>query len=310
MRYNIFMEKRYYPYSKYLKEIYNKKVYKITLDSGFYCPNRDGTISSGGCIFCDSVGSFSRCSDNKLSIKEQIIASMAHLEKQFSAQAFIAYFQSYSNTYAPLEKLKEVYDSVFFDEKIVGLSIGTRPDCVDSEKLDLISKYPNPTIEYGLQSAHNETLKWMNRGHDFECFEKAVLETKKRGIKVCAHIILGFPNETKKMMIETAKKLAGLEIDSIKIHMLTILADSPLLKLYEKEPFYLMNMEQYCEIVCDILEILPPKCAIERIAGSGYSETTQAPKWVNRRFEILNMIDKIMLQRNSYQACKFEQIKI
>ncbi|MBQ4647465.1 MAG: TIGR01212 family radical SAM protein [Candidatus Gastranaerophilales bacterium] len=298
------MEKRYYPYSKYLKETFGKKVYKITLDSGFYCPNRDGTISTGGCIFCDEVGSFSRCGA-KTSIKEQIITSMAHLERQFKAEAFIAYFQSYSNTYAPVEKLKEIYDSVFFDEKIVSISIGTRPDCVDNKKLDLISTYKTPWIEYGLQSAHNETLKWMNRGHDFECFKQAVIETRKRGIKVCAHIILGFPNETKAMMLETARKLAQLEIDGIKIHMLTILADSPLLKYYEQNPFYLMNMEQYCELVCDILEILPPKTTIERIAGTGYSETTIEPKWVNRRFEILNMIDKILLQRNSKQGMKY-----
>lgn len=299
------MEKRYYPYSKYLKETFGKKVYKITLDSGFYCPNRDGVISSGGCIFCDEVGSFSRCNSSKISIKEQITTSMEHLAQQFKAQAFIAYFQSYSNTYAPVEKLKEIYDSVFFDEKIVSISIGTRPDCVDNEKLDLISTYKTPWIEYGLQSAHNETLKWMNRGHDFECFKNAVIETKKRGIKVCAHIILGFPNETKEMMLQTARELANLNIDGIKIHMLTILKDSPLLKYYQNNPFYLMNMEQYAQIVCDILEILPPTTTIERIAGTGYSETTIEPKWVNRRFEILNLIDKILIQRNSRQGIKF-----
>jgi len=300
------MEKRYYPFSKYLQETHNKKIYKITLDGGFYCPNRDGTISSGGCIFCDEVGSFSRCNDIKLSIQEQLTQSMEKLSAQFKAQAFMAYFQSYSNTYANIEKLKKIYDSVFFDEKIVSISIGTRPDCIDNEKLDLISTYKHPWIEYGLQSAHDETLQFINRGHDFECFKNAVIETKKRNIKVCAHIILGFPNENKKMMLETAKKLADLNIDGIKIHMLTVLKDSPLLKLYEKEPFYLMNMEQYCEIVCDILEILPPTCTIQRIAGTGYSETTIAPKWVNRRFEILNLIDKIMIQRNSHQGKSYK----
>ena len=300
------MEKRYYPFSKYLQETHNKKIYKITLDGGFYCPHRDGTISSGGCIFCDEVGSFSRCNDIKLSIQEQLTQSMEKLSAQFKAQAFMAYFQSYSNTYANIEKLKKIYDSVFFDEKIVSISIGTRPDCIDNEKLDLISTYKHPWIEYGLQSAHDETLQFINRGHDFECFKNAVIETKKRNIKVCAHIILGFPNENKKMMLETAKKLADLNIDGIKIHMLTVLKDSPLLKLYEKEPFYLMNMEQYCEIVCDILEILPPTCTIQRIAGTGYSETTITPKWVNRRFEILNLIDKIMIQRNSHQGKSYK----
>ncbi len=296
------MEKRYYPFSKYLKETFNKKVYKITLDGGFYCPNRDGKISFGGCVFCDAVGSYSRCNDKKLSIQQQIKLSIEKLEKQFKAQAFMAYFQSYSNTYASVEKLKEVYDSVFFDEKIISISIGTRPDCVDNEKLDLISSYKNPWIEYGIQSANDETLRWMNRGHDFKCFENAVIETKKRNIKVCAHIILGFPNETKKDIFTTAQKLAQLELDGIKIHMLTVLRDSPLKKIYDTAPFYLMDEKQYCELVCDILEILPPQTTIQRIAGTGFSETTIVPKWVNRRFEILNLIDKILIQRNSYQG--------
>lgn len=295
------MEKRYYPISRYLKEKFSKKVYKITLDAGLFCPNRDGTISKGGCIFCDEVGSYSRC-NKSASIKEQISVSIEKLSAQFKAQAFMAYFQSYSNTYAPIEKLKEIYDSVFFDDRIVSLAIGTRPDCVDKNKLDLIASYPSPWVEYGVQSAKDETLKWINRGHDFECSKKAIIETKARGIKVCVHIILGFPNETKKDMLNTARKLAELEVDGIKIHMLSVLADSPLAKIYNKEPFYLMNMEQYCEIVCDILEKLPPTTTIHRIAGTGYSETTLAPKWVNRRFEILNLIDKMMLQRNSYQG--------
>lgn len=300
------MEKRYFSYSKYLKETFNKKVYKITLDAGFQCPNRDGTISSGGCIFCDEVGSYSRC-NNDLTIQEQINSSIEKLSAQFKAELFIAYFQSYSNTYAPVEKLKKVYDSVFENDKIVSIAIGTRPDCVDDVKLDLISKYPNPWIEYGLQSAKDESLAWMNRGHDYNCFKNAVIKTKEKNIKVCAHIILGIPNETKQDMLNTAKKLAELNVDSIKIHMLTILKDSPLYKLYQEKPFYLMNMEQYSGIICDILEILPKTCSIQRIAGTGYSETTVAPLWVNRRFEILNMIDKIMLQRNAFQGDKFIQ---
>ena len=302
------MEKRYYSYSEYLRKTFAKKVYKITLDAGFYCPNRDGKISFGGCLFCDEVGSFSRCNDIELTIQEQIKTSIEKLSNQFKAEEFIAYFQSYSNTYGSVKKLKEIYDSVFFDDRIVGISIGTRPDCVDSEKLDLISTYKNPWIEYGLQSANDETLRLINRGHDFNCFKNAVIETKKRGIKVCAHIILGFENETRKDMLETAKKLAELDIDGIKIHMLTVLKDSPLYEKYQQKPFYLMNMEQYCEIVCDILEILPKTCSIQRIAGTGFSETTIEPKWVNRRFEILNLIDKMMISRNSFQGDKFNSI--
>ena len=201
------MEKRYYPLSKYLSKTYQKKVYKITLDAGLYCPNRDGTISSGGCLFCDEVGSFSRSCEKTLSIEEQIKFSIEKLTKQFKAEAFIAYFQSFSNTYAPIDKLKIIYDSAFCDEKIKGISIGTRPDCVDNEKLDLIATYQNPTIEFGLQSSHNETLKLINRGHDFECFKNAVVEAKKRNIRICAHIILGFWNENKQMMLDFIKRV-------------------------------------------------------------------------------------------------------
>lgn len=296
------MEKRYYPFSKYLKDTFDKKVYKITLDAGFYCPNRDGTIQKGGCIFCDAVGSYSRCIDKNLSVKNQIEQGIEKLSKQFKAQKFMAYFQSFTNTYADIDVLKKVYDEAMENDKVVSLAIGTRPDCVDNDKLDLIKSYPHPWIEYGLQSANDETLKLINRGHDYACFEHALKETKKRNIKVCVHIILGFPNENKNDMLNTAKKLANLEIDGIKIHMLTILKDSPLAKIYKKNPFYLMDEQQYCETVCDILEILPKNCTIQRIAGTGYSETTLAPLWVNRRFEILNLIDKIMLKRNSFQG--------
>ena len=302
------MEKRYYPYSKYLKETFGKKVYKITLDSGFYCPNRDGTISKGGCIFCDEVGSFSRCADSRQTIQEQILSSMEHLQKQFKAEAFIAYFQSYSNTYAPVEKLKEVYDSVFFDEKIVSISIGTRPDCVDSEKLDLISTYKTPWIEYGLQSSHNETLKWMNRGHDFECFKRAVIETKKRGIKVCAHIILGFPNETKEMMLETVKYLNKLDIQGIKIHMLSILRNTKILLLWKKENFKLLTREEYIDIVCTQLEHLRPDIVVHRITGDPKISDLIEPDWLCKKVTIINDIDKELVKRNSYQGKKLETI--
>ncbi len=299
------MEKRYYPLSKYLYKTFSKKVYKITLDAGLYCPNRDGTISFGGCIFCDDKGSYSRCIEEKQPIEIQIKKGIEKLSAQFKAEAFIAYFQSFSNTYSDVENLKKIYNSAFCDDRIVGISIGTRPDCVDKQKLDLIATYKHPTIEYGIQSANNETLRLINRGHDFECSKKAIIETKKRKIRVCAHIILGFENENRQMIINSAKKIAALEPDAIKIHMLTVLKDAPLYKQYIKKPFYLMTQEQYCDLVAEILEYMPENTVIERIAGTGYSETTYAPQWVNRRFEILNLIDKIMIQKNIYQSDKY-----
>lgn len=299
------MQKAYTAFSEYLKDKYGEKVYKITVDAGFSCPNRDGTISKGGCIFCDESGSFSKAHSSELDIKNQIITGISALNTRFGAQKFLAYFQAFSNTYAPTEKLKKIYDSAFCDERILGISIGTRPDCVDNEKLDLIASYKNPWLELGLQSTHDITLKKINRGHDYKCFLNAYELAKQKGIKVCVHMILGLQDETKEMMLESAKRLAKLEIDGIKLHMLTVLDDAPLSKIYKEKPFELLDMRSYCELVCDFLELLPPKTTIHRLAGSGYSKTLIAPKWVNNKFETLNLIDKIFEQRKSKQGAKF-----
>lgn len=299
------MQKAYTAFSEYLKDKYGEKVYKITVDAGFSCPNRDGTISKGGCIFCDESGSFSKAHSSELDIKNQIITGISALNTRFGAQKFLAYFQAFSNTYAPTEKLKKIYDSAFCDERILGISIGTRPDCVDNEKLDLITSYKNPWLELGLQSTHDITLKKINRGHDYKCFLNAYELAKQKGIKVCVHMVLGLQDETKEMMLESAKRLAKLEIDGIKLHMLTVLDDAPLSKIYKEKPFELLDMRSYCELVCDFLELLPPKTTIHRLAGSGYSKTLIAPKWVNNKFETLNLIDEIFEQRKSKQGAKF-----
>ena len=205
--------KAYNPFSAYLKEKYGAKVYKITIDAGFDCPNRDGTISSGGCIFCDAGGSFSQAHSNLLSVEDQINAGVASLSEKFKAKKFMAYFQAYTNTYKPVEELKTIYDASLKHPDVIGISIGTRPDCVDDEKLDLIAGYVEnyeTWVEYGLQSIHDRTLRLINRGHDYKKFLEAYEKTKSRGIKVCAHVILGLPDETHEMMMETAKALANL----------------------------------------------------------------------------------------------------
>ena len=298
------MKKAYNAFSDYLKEKFGQKVYKITIDAGFSCPNRDGTISSGGCIFCDESGSFSKAHSNELDIKNQIKTGIKTLNERFGAQKFLAYFQAFTNTYAPVEKLKKIYDAAFCDDRVLGISIGTRPDCIDEKKLDLISTYKNPWLELGLQSTHNETLKKINRGHDYECFLKAYKLAKARNINVCVHMVLGFKNETQEMMLKSAKRLAALKIDGIKLHMLTVLEDAPLAKIYKEKPFDLLTMQEYCEIVCDFLELLPPETTIHRLAGSGYSKTLIAPKWVNNKFETLNLIDKIFEKRKTKQGIK------
>lgn len=297
--------KRYFQFSQYLKNKFGKKVYKITLDAGFSCPNRDGTISSGGCIFCDEGGSFSQAHSKFLPVNQQILKGIETLSTRFKAEKFMAYFQAYSNTYKPAEELKIIYDSALCHKDIVGLSIGTRPDCVDNEKLDLIASYTEKYetwLEYGLQSIHDKTLKFINRGHDFETFLKAYKETKKRGIKVCAHIILGLPNETKEDMLETVSRLADLGIDGVKFHCLCIFPNTKLYDMYQAGNIKLLEEEEYIQISCDCLELLPKTTTIHRLGGNGLQAIKIAPDWLNKKFEILNRIDDELEKRYSYQG--------
>ncbi len=297
---------RYYKFSKYLEENFGTKVYKITLDAAFSCPNRDGTISDKGCIFCDESGSFSNLHSSLLPIKEQVQSAIKNLPSRYHAKRFIAYFQAYTNTYAPVERLKEVYDEAFSDDRVIGITIGTRPDCVDEEKIRLISGYKNPWIEFGLQTIHDKTLKLINRGHDYKCFLDAYNLCKKYNIKVCAHVILGLPDETKEDMLETAHELARIKIDGVKFHVLTVLKKSPLYEMYSKKPFKLLSEDEYCDILCDFLEILPPYTTVQRTAGTGLLTELFEPKWVKNKFETQNKIDRFLRERNSYQGIKFK----
>lgn len=301
-------DKRYNQYSAFLKQKFGVKVYKITLDAGFSCPNRDGTISTGGCIFCDEGGSFSQAHSNKLSIEEQIEAGIETLSKRFKAEKFMSYFQAYSNTYKPVKELEKIYNSSLHNDKIVGLSIGTRPDCVDEEKLDLIASYKDDYytwVEYGLQSIHDKTLKRINRGHDFDCFLRAYEKTKEHGINVCVHVIFGLW-ETHDEIMQTAQKLAQLGVDGVKIHMLCALQDTKLAKMYDAGEINFMSEEEYVNTVCDFLEYLPQTTTIHRLAGNGLKKNLIAPRWLGAKLDCLNKIDRELLRRNSYQGklCK------
>lgn len=301
-------DKRYNQYSAFLKQKFGVKVYKITLDAGFSCPNRDGTISTGGCIFCDEGGSFSQAHSNKLSIEEQIEAGIETLSKRFKAEKFMSYFQAYSNTYKPVKELEKIYNSSLRNDKIVGLSIGTRPDCVDEEKLDLIASYKDDYytwVEYGLQSIHDKTLKRINRGHDFDCFLRAYEKTKERGINVCVHVIFGLW-ETHDEIMQTAQKLAQLGVDGVKNHMLCALQDTKLAKMYDAGEIDFMSEEEYVNTVCDFLEYLPQTTTIHRLAGNGLKKNLIAPRWLGAKLDCLNKIDRELLRRNSYQGklCK------
>ena len=301
-------DKRYNQFSEHLKNKFGAKVYKITLDAGFSCPNRDGTISKNGCIFCDDGGSFSQAHSNRLSIEEQVNIGAETLKNRFKAQKFMSYFQAFSNTYKPVEELEKIYSASLCREDIVGLSIGTRPDCVEEDKLKLISSYASDYytwIEYGLQTIHDKTLIKINRGHDYNCFLRAYEKTRNKGINICLHIILNL-FETYDEMMETAKTIAKLEPEGVKIHMLCALEGTKLADMYKKGEIDFMSEEEYVKTVCDFLEYLPQNTTIHRLAGNGLRTELVAPRWIGKKLDTLNRIDREFIARNSWQGKNFK----
>ena len=300
-------DKRYNQFSEHLKNKFGAKVYKITLDAGFSCPNRDGTISTEGCIFCDDGGSFSQAHSNRLSIEEQVNIGAETLKNRFKAQKFMSYFQAFSNTYKPVEELEKIYKASLCRDDIVGLSIGTRPDCIDEDKLALISSFTHDYytwIEYGLQSVHDKTLKKINRGHDYKCFLNAYEKTRGKNINICLHVILNL-FETYDEMMETAKTISKLEPDGVKIHMLCALEGTKLADMYKKGEINFMSEDEYVSTVCDFLEYLPPKTTIHRLAGNGLRTELVAPRWIGRKLDTLNRIDREFLRRDSWQGVNY-----
>ncbi len=299
------MKSRYYDLNTYFRNIFGCRVQKITVDAGLTCPNRDGTTSTGGCIYCNAQGSGTGAHAKGLSITQQLTEGKAALSKRYQAEKFIAYFQSFSNTYASCEKLKSFYDEALSVENIAGLSIGTRPDCINESVLELLENYAKKYliwIEYGLQSAHYETLLLINRGHNYKCFENAVNATKERGIKICAHVILGLPGEGKIHMLETAKALAKLEIDGIKIHLLYVVKGTKMEDLYLSGGYRCLEQDEYAQLVCDFLELLPEDMVIQRLTGDPHRNELVAPLWSLEKSKTLFLIKTILEKRNSWQG--------
>jgi len=300
--------KRYRDFNTYLRDLFGERVQKISLDAGLGCPNRDGTISEGGCIYCDSRGSGTGAMiRHHLTIDEQVVKGRRFAEKRYGARKFIAYFQSFTNTYASLEKLKNLYNQALKHPGMVGLSVGTRPDCIDGDVLGLLGSYQKDYrvwIEYGLQSAHDSTLLKINRGHDVATFERSVRMADKRGLEVCAHVILGLPGETRDMMLETARYLSGLPVMGVKIHLLYVVKGTPLATLFEKGAYRCLEREAYIELVVDFLEYLPPEMVIQRLTGDPASEELVAPQWAQNKTENLNLIRKRLEERETWQGKK------
>jgi radical SAM protein (TIGR01212 family) len=299
------MNSRYNDFNSYLRSLYGCRVQKITVDAGLTCPNRDGTVSTGGCIYCNARGSGTGAFDRGLSVAEQLTQGKQALARRYKAKKFLAYFQSFSNTYGPLEKLGQLYEEALAVEDIVGLSIGTRPDCVSPPVLDLLQGYAQTHliwVEYGLQSAKDATLQLINRGHDVRCFRDAVHATVGRGIKICAHVILGLPGETRKDILQTAQTIAELKIDGIKLHLLYVIKGTRLEALYRQRHFRCLEQPEYVELVCDFLERIPAHVIIQRLTGDPHPAELTAPRWSLNKSDTLAKINAALERRDSWQG--------
>ena len=303
--------KPYNDYNSYLKSKYGEKVYRIGIDAGYSCPNRDGTKGYGGCLYCNEEGSRSSYINGSISVKEQIRTRIAYLEKGKGIKKYIAYFQAFTNTHASPAALKNIYDEVLPFANIVGISIGTRPDCVDHDKLKLISSYKDRYevwIEYGLQSMHDRTLKLLNRGHTCADFVNAVKLTKEYNIPVCAHVILGLPGETKEEMVSTARALTELKIEGVKIHVLHVLKGSAMEKLYNEGKITIPDEAAYAGLVCDFLENLSEDIIIQRLTGQGGRRNHIAPMWALDKAGTIKKIEEMLKRRGNTQGAQLKTI--
>lgn len=299
------MTKRYNDFSSYLRRTFGCRVQKIIIDAGFSCPNRDGTLSSKGCLYCDGKGAGSGAAKRGESISDQIARGKKWLSRRYGARKFFAYFQAFTNTYAPPAILGKTYDQATLDRDVVGLAIGTRPDCIDGEKLDIIQRYTETHmvwIEYGLQSMHDKTLKRINRGHDFQDFVRAVRMTHGRDILICAHVILGLPGESRQDIMATARALADLGIHGVKIHSLYVQNNSPLARLYRAGRFKSIEQSTYVNWVVGFLEHLPPDMVIQRLTGDPDPSFMLAPLWSLNKQQTLSLIQEALEGRNTCQG--------
>lgn len=303
--------KRYHTLNYHYKEKYHDKVIKVSLNAGFTCPNIDGKVGYGGCIYCSKSGSGDFGGDISKSLSEQFDEIKEKLSKKWPRGKYIAYFQAHTNTYAPLSVLKEKYESVLKKDNVIGIAIATRPDAIEDEVLDYLeelNKNTDVTVELGLQTIHEDTAKLINRCHSLNQFEEMVKKLRKRNIEVVVHIINGLPYETKEMMIETVKYLNHLDINGIKIHMLNIVKDTPLATLYQEKKFKVLSKEEYIDIVIQQLEYLRPEIVIHRITSDPDPKNLIEPAWLIKKFCVLNDIDKEMKKRNTYQGKKLEEM--
>lgn len=306
------MNERYYSLNRYLRERFGEKVYKLALDGGMTCPNRDGTIGTGGCIFCSAGGSGDFAEGRCGSVAEQLERAKGRVRGKTDAAKFVAYFQSYTNTYAPAEYLEKLFSEALAEESVVALSIGTRPDCLPDEVVALLERLNRVKpvwVELGLQTIHEETARYIRQGYELECYEDALRRLRAAGITVIVHVILGLPGETREMMLQTIDYLAGEHRpDGIKLQLLHVLEGTDLASEYRAGKFQTMEMEEYFDLLCQCLLRLPEDMVIHRLTGDGPKKTLIAPKWTGDKKRVLNALRRELENRDIRQgAGKMQQ---
>lgn len=308
---NPFGQARFHKLNEAYRREFGEKVFKVPLDGGFTCPNRDGLVSKGGCTFCSDDGSGDFAGNACDPIPVQFAEGTARLHRKWKQALYIAYFQAFSNTYAPVERLRELFEPALAEEGVVGLAIATRPDCLPDDVVDYLAELnerTSLTVELGLQTIHDSTAKKINRGHDYKTFLDGLAKLRSRNISVCVHIINGLPGETPDMMLDTAREVAKMDIQGIKIHLLHVLKQTPLARQYELGLLELMDETTYVSLVCDQLEYLPPEIVIHRLTGDGPPDLLIGPTWSRHKMAVLNAINAELERRDSFQGKKKDEI--
>lgn len=299
------MQPPYRTFNSYLREYFGERVYRVPIDAGFTCPNRDGVRAFGGCTFCDDRGSGAPTISVEKSIREQLEAGMRRIGKRYKARKFLAYFQAFTNTYAPEGVLRSIYDVALEYPDVVGICIGTRPDCLEDNILDLLQELSEKTfvwLEVGVQSVFNETLDRINRGHTAEEFFDAVERAKKRNLKVATHLIFGLPGEDESHMLETVRRMAQIDLDGIKIHQLCIYKGTPMEVDYRLGKLPVLDEDRYVNLVCDSLELLPPEMIVMRLVAEGSQDEIIAPDWAFEKERVMKKMEAELTRRNSFQG--------
>jgi len=305
----IWGDKRYHSLNYFLRDKFGEKVFKIALDAGFSCPNRDGTISSGGCLFCSERGSGDFAGNKEFSITKQFEDIKEMMRKKWKTGKYIAYFQAYTNTYASIDILRKKYEEAISQEGVVSLVIATRPDCLEEEVLDLIDEYSHRVytwIELGLQTCSDESAKVINRGYELSTFEEALKELNKRKIDVVVHTIFGLPGETKEDMLKTIEYVAHKDIKGIKMHLLHLLENTPMTQLYVDGKLKFLEQEEYIDLICKSITMLPTNMVVHRLTGDAPRELLIGPMWSLNKWEVLNGIDNRLKELDLYQGQEFK----